>query len=120
MIAPALAAIGRPTLRGLARLGAFAIFLTRSLALGRALRAELIERETNLAIWACDLDDPLLQGVARELAPERVLERLQRTPAAAVQQLAFARRRLRPPPPPDGHHDHDAARGALPSSSARR
>lgn len=59
-----------------------ALYFTRSLAIGRALRAELIERETNLAIWACDLDDPLLQGAGLELAPERVLERLQRTPAA--------------------------------------
>lgn len=59
------------------------LYFTRSLALGRELRAGLLERETNLAIWASDLDDPILQGPALELAPALVLERLQRTPAAA-------------------------------------
>jgi dTMP kinase len=56
------------------------LYFTRSLPLGRAVRSELFEREPALAIWATDLDDPLLTQ-ALEQAPERVLERLSRAGA---------------------------------------
>jgi dTMP kinase len=58
------------------------LYFTRSLALGRAVRSELLDREIALAIWAADVDDPLLTR-ALERAPERVLERLSRVGASA-------------------------------------
>lgn len=59
------------------------LYFTRGLALGRALRAELFEQEPALAIWATDLDDPLLTH-ALERAPELVLARLRISPAAVA------------------------------------
>jgi dTMP kinase len=59
------------------------LYFTRSLPLGRAVRSELFEQEAALAIWACDLDDPLLTH-ALEHAPERVLERLGRRGASSA------------------------------------
>jgi dTMP kinase len=53
------------------------LYFTRGLPLGRAIRSELFEREPAIAIWATDLDDPLLTGALAD-APERVLERLGR------------------------------------------
>lgn len=58
------------------------LYFTRSLPMGRSVRAELLEREPALAIWATDLEDPLLLR-ALERWPERVLERLSRLGAAA-------------------------------------
>ena len=58
-----------------------ALYFTRSLPLGRALRAEWFEREPALAIWAADLEDPLLIA-AQEHAGELVLARLGVSPAA--------------------------------------
>jgi dTMP kinase len=57
------------------------LYFTRSLPLGRALRAELFEREPELSIWAADLDDPLLIS-AQARAGELVLARLGASPAA--------------------------------------
>lgn len=57
------------------------LYFTRGLALGRALRAELFEREPELTIWAADLEDPLLTR-ALDRAPELVLARLWIDPAA--------------------------------------
>lgn len=51
------------------------LYFTRGLPMGRALRAELLEREPALAIWAADLDDPLFDR-ALTLAPALVLGRL--------------------------------------------
>jgi dTMP kinase len=59
------------------------LYFTRGLPLGRALRAELFEREPELAIWAADLDDPLLVA-ASERAGELVLARLGISPAAVA------------------------------------
>jgi hypothetical protein len=59
------------------------LYFTRSLPIGRALRAELLEREPALAIWAADLEDPLLVP-AQERAAELVLARLSMTPAAEL------------------------------------
>jgi dTMP kinase len=63
------------------------LYFTRSLPLGRSVRAELFEREPALAIWATDLDDPLLNR-ALEQTPERVLERLSRAGAAIAPDRA--------------------------------
>jgi dTMP kinase len=64
------------------------LYFTRELALGRALRWELFEREPALAIWAADLsawggrtDPVLVRGLER--APELVLARVADTAAAA-------------------------------------
>lgn len=57
------------------------LYFTRNLPLGRALRDELFEREPELAIWAADLDDPLLTR-AQDGAAELVLARLGMSPAA--------------------------------------
>jgi dTMP kinase len=55
--------------------GLIRLYFTRGLRLGRAIRAELLEREPALAIWAADVDDPILRrGIA--VAPELVLARL--------------------------------------------
>jgi dTMP kinase len=59
------------------------LYFTRSLSLGRAVRSELFEREPALAIWATDVDDPLLTH-ALDRAPERVLERLGRLEGAGA------------------------------------
>jgi dTMP kinase len=59
------------------------LYFTRGLPLGRALRAELFERHPELAIWAADLDDPLLTR-ALERAPELVLARPWIHPAAVA------------------------------------
>jgi dTMP kinase len=59
------------------------LYFTRGLRLGRALRAELFEREPALTIWAADLEDPLLTR-ALERAPELVLARLLLSPAAVA------------------------------------
>ncbi|MFV8751738.1 dTMP kinase [Nannocystaceae bacterium ST9] len=75
------------------------LYFTRNLAQGRALRAELLERQPALAIWATDLDDPLLSGAGLERAPERVLARLGVHPAA----LALRERLLT-------SHPHEVAR----------
>jgi dTMP kinase len=61
------------------------LYFTRSLPLGRAVRTQLFERELALAIWASDLDDPLLTR-AIEGSPERVLERLSRLGALATRE----------------------------------
>jgi dTMP kinase len=58
------------------------LYFTRSLPLGRAVRSELLEREPVLAIWATDLEDPLLIQ-ASERAPALVLERLSRVGASS-------------------------------------
>lgn len=58
------------------------LYFTRGLRLGRAIRSELFEREPALAIWAADLDDPVLVR-ALDVAPELVLARLETSPGAA-------------------------------------
>jgi dTMP kinase len=58
------------------------LYFTRGLPLGRALRSELFEREPELAIWATDLEDPLLTRALHD-KPELVLSRLGSSPAAS-------------------------------------
>jgi dTMP kinase len=63
--------------------GLVRLYFTRGLRLGRAIRSELLEREPALAIWAADVEDPILvRGIA--VAPELVLAQLDDSPAAAA------------------------------------
>lgn len=65
------------------------LYFSRRVASSRALRAELFASEPALAIWAADLDDPLLERAAAE-QPARVLARLAKGPrarSALAQQL---------------------------------
>jgi dTMP kinase len=57
------------------------LYFTRELPLGRPVRAALFEREPELAIWASDLDDPLLDS-ASQSHPVLVLARLGASPRA--------------------------------------
>ncbi len=57
------------------------LYFTRGLPLGRAVRAELLEHEPELAVWAADIEDPVLERGAA-LVPELVLERLAESAAA--------------------------------------
>ncbi|PRQ06995.1 dTMP kinase [Enhygromyxa salina] len=69
------------------------LYFTRRMPLGRELRAGLLEREPELAIWASDLDDPLLVAAA-ELAPELVLARLGALDSGLVSKDALRERLL--------------------------
>lgn len=57
------------------------LYFTRELPLGRSVRAALLEREPELAIWASDLEDPLLDAATRS-HPQLVLARLGASPRA--------------------------------------
>jgi dTMP kinase len=65
------------------------LYFTRELPLGRPIRAALLEQEPELAIWASDLEDPLLDLASRS-HPVLVLARLGASPRADAlrQQLA--------------------------------
>ncbi|KIG15564.1 Thymidylate kinase [Enhygromyxa salina] len=69
------------------------LYFTRRMPMGRALRAGLLERERELAIWAADLEDPLLAPAA-ELAPELVLARLGALESSVVSKDALRQRLL--------------------------
>lgn len=96
-----------------------ALYFTRRLALGRALRAAWLERDPELVIWACDVDDPTLAR-ALDLDPERVLERLRGpdTPPSSIVDLEDLRERLADSAPDTVArsllgHEHDGLRTRL-------
>ena len=57
------------------------LYFSRRMALGRELRARMVEDEPELAIWAADLEDPLFER-AWSLAPHLALARLAGSPRA--------------------------------------
>lgn len=59
-----------------------ALYFSRRIPLGRELRARLFETQPELAVWAADLADPLLE-LAWDRAPELAIGRLAGSPRAS-------------------------------------